>query len=245
MTRPGSWEFPLGALSPVSPVPTPPKPRLSCAGKPPGRGSIYRLAPPRGPASQELGCARSSPGGTARKALKTELEGAGTQGRRGRGTGPAPHTQAGPDHLGGQRGLPRARRARTFFRSRTWPVRTATAYILMTSSVLQSRKAGSTWPPTTASTRGGILAAGALGRQGAGLSLGAWEPEEAAAGGASALGAAHSGGQNFCPRCGSREPAGVPGPPLPGKSPPTFQSVKKKNTLLTCSNKIQPSECGV
>lgn len=40
---------------------------------------------------------------------------------------------------------------------------TATAYILMTSSVLQSRKAGSAWPLTIARLGGGISAAGAPG----------------------------------------------------------------------------------
>lgn len=44
----------------------------------------------------------------------------------------------------------------TFFRSLTWPVMTATTYILMTSSVLQSRKAGSAWPLTSARTGGGM-----------------------------------------------------------------------------------------
>ena len=56
-------------------------------------------------------------------------------------------------------GSPRA--APTFFRSLTWPVMTATTYILMTSSALQSRKAGSTWPFISSRPEGGISVAAA------------------------------------------------------------------------------------
>ena len=64
-------------------------------------------------------------------------------------------------------GSPRA--APTFFRSLTWPVMTAITYILMTSSALQSRKAGSTRPFISSRPEGSIsvaaAAAAARGRE--------------------------------------------------------------------------------
>lgn len=84
-----------------------------------------------------------------------------------RATGPQPCPLIlWPEYYLGRVGSPRA--ARTFFRSLTWPVMTATTYILIISSVLQSRKAGSTWPLTMARTGAGILTGGDLGKTGGG-----------------------------------------------------------------------------
>lgn len=126
---------------------------------------------------------------------------------------PRPSCRAGREasaHTG--LGCPGA--TRTFFRSLTWPVMTATTYILSTRSVLQSRKAGSAWPLTSAKPAAGI-SAGALGDERACRASESREEAGRARGGLSALGTSHSR------RVGKAEGREVlPAPPLARTTPP-------------------------
>lgn len=121
-------------------------------------------------------------------------------------------------------GVPGA--ARTFFRSLTWPVMMATTYILMTSSVLQSRKAGRTWPLTISRLGGGISArragAAALGKT-AEASAGAWLSLRAQGGAGRAEGGCTRPlpprRQPLRPPDAGRESLGIPIPTLAWNNP--------------------------
>ena len=129
---------------------------------------------------------------------------------------------------GAHAGLGSPRAASTFFRSLTWPVMMATTYILMTSSVLQSRKAGSTRPLISSRPGGGIsavaAAAAAPGKTASGCELGRVAPSPSAGrGGESAREAclrsapAHlPAAATSAPRCWEKQRArgGVPIGPL-------------------------------
>lgn len=167
-----------------------------------------------------------------------------TQGHRGAGPGEAP----GPrKHVGGEgservAGLGSRRAARTFFRSLTWPVMTATTYILMTSSVLQSRKAGSTWPLTVAGTgAAGISIAGALGVKGGRVA----EPAagSGARGGGESSGAAGLRSAPPTPAAELTPGAGTAGSWGCPQATPPWQILTRFLICFLLQNEIQPSKC--
>lgn len=152
----------------------------------------------------------------------------------GQGSRPQPSRQW---EKGAHAGLGSPRAARTFFRSLTWPVMMATTYILMTSSVLQSRKAGSTRPLISSRPGGGIsavaAAAAAPGETASGCELGrvALSPRAGRGGESTREACLHSAPAHLpaaatsAPRCWEKQrareaPDRAPGPapPLPGKS---------------------------
>lgn len=140
---------------------------------------------------------------------------------------------------GAHAGLGSPRAARTFFRSLTWPVMMATTYILMTSSVLQSRKAGSTRPLISSRPGGGIsavaAAAAAPGETASGCELGrvALSPRAGRGGESTREACLHSAPAHlpaacdFCPQMlgeaesrGGGLPIGPPAPPHPSLANP-------------------------